>query len=208
MKFKKYTWIISLIIIIAIVVVIVNIDNILDIDLVDEEEFMSEEEFIQIEHQQFNFTNNPDGILIEEFSDFECPMCRQVYPLVHNMLRKYNGQINFQYKHLPLDYHRHAYKAALASECARDQGRFFEYSDLLFRKGPDNDELEEYAKMLDLDISAFNQCMISEAKASIVNSNIQEAMQREVQGTPWFFVDGKNVWLDEIEPLIIDSLQK
>ena len=207
MKFKKYTWVISLIILITIVVVIVNIDRILDIDLVPEDDFLSDEDLVLIDNEQFEFVNNPDGILIEEFSDFECPMCRKVYPLVHNMLIKYNGQINFQFKHLPLDYHKHAYKAALASECARDQGKFFEYHDLLFRKGPDGN-LEKYAEALGLDTAAFNQCLTTKATEGRVNRDMQEAMQREVQGTPWFFVNGKNVWFDEVEPLIIDSLQK
>ncbi|MBW3012623.1 DsbA family protein, partial [Candidatus Woesearchaeota archaeon] len=110
MKFKKYSWLISLAVIIAIVVVIVNIDNILNIDLESQSEYMSEEEFVQFESEQIQFVNNPDGILIEVFSDFECPMCIKSFPILHSLIAKYNGQINFQYKHLPLDYHKHAFK--------------------------------------------------------------------------------------------------
>ena len=207
MKFKKYTWVISLIILITIVVVIVNIDRILDIDLVTKEEFISEEDMILIENEQTNLKNNPDGVLVEVFSDFECPMCRQIYPLVHNLRIKYNGKINFQYRHLPLDYHRNSYKAALASECAREQGKFMEYHDLLYRKGADND-MVEFAEALGMDKVQFNNCLLSEEKAPVIERDIQEAMQRDVQGTPWFFVEGENVWFDEVESLIIDSLQK
>ncbi|MBW3017830.1 DsbA family protein [Candidatus Woesearchaeota archaeon] len=207
MKFKKYSWLISLAVIIAIVVVIVNIDNILNIDLESQSEYMSEEEFVQFESEQIQFVNNPDGILIEVFSDFECPMCIKSFPILHSLIAKYNGQINFQYKHLPLDYHKHAFKAALASECARDQDKFLEYHDLLFRKGADGD-LQNYAQALGLDIEKFSQCLISEEKAPVVQRDIQEAMARGVEGTPWFFVDGEFAWLDEIEPMIIDKLQK
>ncbi|MBD3259914.1 thioredoxin domain-containing protein [Candidatus Woesearchaeota archaeon] len=206
MSFKRYSWIISLAILITVVIVIVNIDNILNIDLEAQDDLLSEEELVQIQQQQLQFQNNPDGILIEQFSDFECPMCRRAHPIVLNLLAKYNGKINFKFRHLPLDYHPDAYDAALASECARDQGRFIEFYDLLYRKGAGSPEA--YAKALGLDMQAFNECFISEEKAPIIEKDVEEAMQRGVQGTPWFFVDGQSAWLDELEPMIIDKLQK
>lgn len=72
-------------------------------------------------------------VQIVEFSDFECPFCIRAYPTVKQILKDYNGQVRFYYKQFPLtQIHANAQKAAEASLCAADQGKFFEFHDRMF----------------------------------------------------------------------------
>ena len=80
-------------------------------------------------------TRGKQGSLITmiEFSDFQCPYCSRVLPTVNQVLNEYGDKMLFAYKHFPLtQIHPLAQKAAEASECARDQGKFWEFHDKLF----------------------------------------------------------------------------
>lgn len=77
---------------------------------------------------------NPSArITVVEYSDFECPFCQRVYPTVKQLLKTYGNDLRLVYKHYPLtQIHPHAQKAAEATNCAMDQGKFWEYHDKLF----------------------------------------------------------------------------
>src|SRR5260221_4425640 len=71
--------------------------------------------------------------MIVEFSDFQCPFCRRVQSTLKNLLEKYQGQVSLAYRDFPLrGMHSQAESAAEASRCALEQGKFWEYHDLLF----------------------------------------------------------------------------
>lgn len=72
---------------------------------------------------------------IVEFSDFECPYCTDVYPVMKGVLEKYGDKVVFEYRYLPLGFHAYAQKAAEAVECAGAQGKFWEMHDALFEAG-------------------------------------------------------------------------
>lgn len=75
-------------------------------------------------------------VTIIEYSDFECPFCQRAYPTVEQVMSEYEGKVKLAYKHLPLtNLHPHAEAAAIASVCAEQQGKFWEYHDILFTKG-------------------------------------------------------------------------
>lgn len=71
-------------------------------------------------------------VTIVEFSDFECPFCIRALPTVKQILSEYKNDVRFYYKHLPLPFHPNAQKAAEASLCAADQGKFWEFHDQIF----------------------------------------------------------------------------
>lgn len=75
------------------------------------------------------------AVEIVEFSDFECPYCTDVYPVMKSVLEKYGDKVVFEYRHLPLSFHPYAQKAAEAVECAGAQGKFWEMHDALFEAG-------------------------------------------------------------------------
>ncbi len=78
-------------------------------------------------------TRGSGKVTLIEYSDFQCPFCSRAFPTVQKILSEYDGKVLFAYKHFPLtSIHPHAQKAAEASECARDQDKFWEFHDKLF----------------------------------------------------------------------------
>ena len=76
---------------------------------------------------------NPDAMVrIVEFSDFQCPFCARAYPTMKALLEKYGDKVSLEYRHYPLSFHPYAQKAAEASECAGEQGKFWEMHDKMF----------------------------------------------------------------------------
>ncbi len=72
-------------------------------------------------------------ITLIEFSDFQCPFCERAFPTIREIMKQYEGKVLFAYKHYPLTaIHARAQKTAEAAECARDQGKFWEFHDKLF----------------------------------------------------------------------------
>ncbi|NIR44369.1 MAG: DsbA family protein [Gemmatimonadetes bacterium] len=134
-------------------------------------------------------------VTIIEFTDYECPFCQRysqtIYP---KLFAQYGGRINYAVRHFPATYqHRRAHKAAQAAECAGDQGEFFAYHELLFKRTPrlDEESLIRYAAMLGLEPDRFGGCLRSGAKSDIVDDDLQAGIARGVAGTPSFLINGR-----------------
>lgn len=137
--------------------------------------------------------NAGSSIVFAEFSDFQCPACGAAFPFVKQLVEKYGASIRFEYKHFPLTkIHVNAYNAALASECANDQGKFWEMHDTLFGNQTklSASDLKKYAQDIGLDTTKFNACLDTRAKKSVVDADVKEGTTRKVQGTPTFFLNG------------------
>ncbi len=156
---------------------------------------------------------NPQAtVVVEEFSDFQCPACRAAAPVVKSIVNQYKDQIKFVYHHFPLlKIHPRAYDAALASECANDQGKFWQYHDLLFANQPNfkRSQLVEYAGKLGLDSEQFSACLQSRARRQIVDDDLQRAKELNLNSTPTFIVNGQIIrnWSTELEPAIKRALE-
>lgn len=133
-------------------------------------------------------------VLIVEFSDYQCPFCARVEPSLKQVEEKYikTGKVKIVYRDYPLGFHDKAQKAAEASECAHDQGKFWEYHDKLFANQNNLDifSLKQYAKDLELDTAKFDKCLDSGEKASEVSKDVTDANAAGVSGTPIFFING------------------
>jgi len=135
-------------------------------------------------------------VVITEYSDFECPACGQAYLTVENVMKKYGDRVQLEFKHYPLTtIHPNAFNAAMASECANDQGKFWEMHDELFKnqKALDRSSLIKHAGTVGLDTELFTACFDSQAKSDEVNADLAEAKQKRLRGTPSFFMDGEQV---------------
>ena len=141
--------------------------------------------------------NAPSTII--EFSDFQCPFCEKFWSTTFLQLEVdyiNTGKAKFIYKHLPLtQVHGFAFKAAEASECAADQGKFWEYQDILFERQDrlSKSNLKSYAKEIGLDSTLFDACLDSGVMAERVKADMHEAVRRGVSSTPVFFVNGQIV---------------
>ena len=132
-------------------------------------------------------------VVVQEYSDFQCPACGAAYPLVKQLVAQYKDSVRFEYKHFPLtQIHVNAYNAALASECANDQGKFWAYHDKLFENQTSlsTSDLKKYAADLNLDTAKFNACLETRAKKKVVEADLQAGNALKVPGTPTFFVNG------------------
>lgn len=135
-------------------------------------------------------------ITLVEFSDFECPFCERHYPTLNKILNDYSGKVRLVYKHFPLGFHPNAQKAAEASECADEQGKFWEYHDKLFENldtGYSTENFKKWAKDLGLNSGKFNDCLDSGKFAQKVQNDYQEGIGKGVNGTPATFINGQLV---------------
>jgi protein-disulfide isomerase len=131
-----------------------------------------------------------------EFSDFHCPFCKRVQTTLKQVLEQYPGKVKHVYRNLPIDgLHPQARRAAEAALCARDQGKFWEYHDMLFARAPQAapDDLRQYAVQLGLNKDDFNRCLAGGAYQSIVQHDLDEGGRLGVSGTPAFFINGRFV---------------
>jgi len=132
-------------------------------------------------------------VMIVEFSDFQCPFCRKVQPTLNNLLAKYEGKIGLAYRDFPLrGMHGQAELGAESSRCASEQGKFWEYHDLLFAN-PDKLNrvgLLELAHSAKLDEGQFASCLSSGKHRAEVEKDLQDGIRAGVMGTPGIFING------------------
>jgi len=157
---------------------------------------------------------NPDAVvLVQEYTDLQCPACRAAHSAVTTpLLEKYGTQIRFEFEHFPLrSIHRFAMEAAEAAECAADRGKFWEFVDIAFEKQPElkSEALRDWAKSLALDTKLFERCVTSKIKRDTILSDYEEGREKGVQGTPTYFVNGQKIetGLDTIGAAIESSLK-
>lgn len=140
--------------------------------------------------------NHDAPVAIVEFSDFQCPYCGAVQPTLEQLLQEYPEDVGIIYRHFPLPSHDYAAKAAEASECASDQGMFWEYHDMLFQnqKSLDMNSLKGYAARLGLNSTAFNACLDSGVMSQRVRFAQDSGVENGVSGTPTFLINGRKIY--------------
>jgi len=145
---------------------------------------------------------NPNApVTVVEYSDFQCPFCSRFFTQTLPQLEENyidTGKIKFVYKDLPLDsLHPNARATHIAAECADEQGKFWEYHDVLFEKQSEwqsvtssdlQISLTQYAADLGLQVASFESCMQSPNMADEVNKDTLEAASFGATGTPTFFI--------------------
>lgn len=131
------------------------------------------------------------AVTVVEFGDFQCATCGAAEKAAREIRRKYGNRIRFVFRHFPLGkVHPQAEKAAQASECAAEQGKFWEAVEKFYEGQSDLSEaaLERYARELGLDSGRFRACLASGSKAGRIRRDGEDARALSVRGTPTFFV--------------------
>jgi predicted DsbA family dithiol-disulfide isomerase len=135
----------------------------------------------------------PDAkVTIVEFSDFQCPFCRNSQAALKELLEHYPAHVRLVFKHRPLDIHAEAFSSAQAAFCAGQQGNFWPYHDELFRAAdlsPEN--LAKLALNLHLDPVQFRTCLNSEPARAAIQNDVDEAKRLGIDSTPTFLINGK-----------------
>ncbi len=181
-------------------------------------------------HSGSNATNNAQptsnvtgkgtsGVTLVEYGDFQCPVCGQYYPLVEEVVQKYNDQIFFQFRNLPLiQIHQNAFAAARAGQAAAKQGKFWDMYNKLYSNqsawaSSSNPVpiFDQYAQQIGLNMDQYKKDYASSATNDIINADIAAFDKTgQEKATPTFFLDGKKIkatTLDEFSQFIDTEIQ-
>lgn len=143
-------------------------------------------------------------VTMVEFSDFQCPFCKQYHDTTFQKIKQTyidTGKVKYVFKDFPLSQiHPRAQASSEAAQCAYDQGKFWEYGDILFKNqgALTDDNLKQYAVDLKLDTTTFNECFSSGKHRADVSSDQQDGIAAQVTGTPGFAINGRR--LDGAQP--------
>ncbi len=140
--------------------------------------------------------NAAAAVSIVEFSDFHCPFCKEVFPTLLRVLEIYGPRVNLVFKHLPLeDAHPFSRATHEASECAREQARFWEYHDHAFSndRAETAETLMRWAEQLNLNTVAFRSCLDSGRSKEVIQRDIAEAERMGITFTPAILINGRVV---------------
>lgn len=168
--------------------------------------------FIRLENPQKGEKNAT--VTIVGFIDFECPYCIEDYLKIKNITQKYEPILKIVIKHLPMtNLHPESFNAALASMCANEQKKFWEYYDELFiAKKIDSSILKNSARKIGLNMEQFDSCYTTEKYKKEIEKDMMEAVEIGVRGTPTYLINNKiieGVANDEIwEKEILSSIKK
>jgi protein-disulfide isomerase len=135
---------------------------------------------------------NPQAsVVIVEFADFQCPFCREEEGVLKNLLAKYGTEVALAYRDFPVSQrHSLAEQAAEASRCGGEQGKYWQFHDMLMAGGLNSLSLKQYAHDLKLDEKQFDSCLASGKYKAAIENDRQDAERAGVVGTPTFFING------------------
>lgn len=148
-------------------------------------------------------------VTIVTYTDLECPFCKRFHMTMLEVMKKYDNDVQWVFRNFPLDQlHQKARTEALAVECAGDQGKFWELTDLIFTKTTSNDGLDlaqmpEYAKQVGLNVSKFTSCWNDKKFADRVQADEADGQSAGAQGTPYSVAigsDGQKVVINGAQP--------
>ena len=134
------------------------------------------------------------AVIIVEYGDFGCTTCKawEEQAIIPKIQAKYGDKVRFVWRDLPI-ITPESPKAAEAAYCALDQGKFWQYHDLLYLKAPalNINDLKTYAAQLGLDTAKFNTCLDTGQHANYVQADLQDGLSRGFRATPAFLVNAQ-----------------
>jgi protein-disulfide isomerase len=139
-------------------------------------------------------------VTLVEFSDFACPFCAQLRPVLERFVEERRGRVKLVYKPFPIDAHPGAFEAAQAAEWARGQGIFWKFHDTLYASARDLSPgaLASYARGLGADGDALEAALESGAFKGRVQASREEARRGGIRATPTLFFDGRRLVLPDM----------
>ncbi|KKP79524.1 MAG: hypothetical protein A2271_01565 [Candidatus Moranbacteria bacterium RIFOXYA12_FULL_35_19] len=155
-------------------------------------------ELPQINNGDATFGNSEAKVKVVIFSDFQCPYCKVFYKALRDTMKNYQDKVLFGVKEFPLvGIHPQSENAALASMCALEQGKFWEYADILYAKQSqwgetkDTASFKNYARTLKLNENDFNGCLDNKKYQAKIEADKNDAQNFGITGTPTIFINDK-----------------
>ncbi len=151
-------------------------------------------------------------VTIVLFSDYQCPYCSKIEPLLAQVLERNPNTVKLVFKNMPLRFHEMALPSAKAALAARNQGKFWEFHDRLFaEKKLSKESIDKIARDLNLDMPRFEKDMASPEVQAQINKDLMDAQKAGVTGTPTPFINGhlpQQRSLEGFQSIIDDELRK
>ena len=147
---------------------------------------------VPVNAQDHNLGPSHAAVTLVEYGDFECPNCKQAAPALKLLLERFVGRVRLIWRHFPLEeVHPHALQAALASEVAAGQDKFWPMHDHLFddQRHLDAAHLRRHAEKVELDLRRYDGDMADTVYLQRVREDIEGASRSGVRSTPTFFVN-------------------
>ena len=151
-----------------------------------------------------HFRGPEDAVVtLVEFGDYQCPSCASMQPIIDRLLKEFGDKARLVARDFPLRQHAYAIKAAEAAEAAREQGKYWEYTALLYgnQAALSIEDLKKYASQLGLDRQIFDQALDSGKFADRVQRDMEDGLKVGVNSTPAFYINGKQVPSNTYEAL-------
>jgi protein-disulfide isomerase len=151
------------------------------------------------------------AVTLVEYGDFECPYCGRAYGILKELQEDLGPQLRLVYRHFPLTtIHPHAEDAALASEAADEQGKFWEMHDLLFenQNALEVEDLENYARTLGLAETRLEEILRARTLLPRIKEDFLSGVRSGVNGTPTFFINGARHNGSFEYPVLIRAIQQ
>lgn len=197
MNWKSWLFLLLAVPVIAFIFWIFSSSVFPDISL-NEHKTSESEEIISLTEPLVSFVDPAKGsetptITVIEYGNYACPFCQQASESIDTILRTHKD-VRFVWKDLPSSIHAGSDIAAEAAHCAKDQGKFWEFHDVLFSQRDifNHTSLTLSANELGLDIDRFGKCLSKREKRYLIERTISEAESLGIDGTPYFFVNGKH----------------
>lgn len=135
------------------------------------------------------------SLTLVEFGDYECPVCRAYEPWLRGLLNEFSGKLRVLFAHYPLSYHRAAYPAARAAECAASQGVFSAFHEKLMSEDEwmlnAQREFERIAEAVGVsDLASFRACITDSGQVPIVERHRKLGEDLRIEGIPALILDG------------------
>lgn len=139
--------------------------------------------------------NTTAAVTIVTFTDYQCPGCAATHLILGRLVKEYGSKVRLVARDFPLVQHAEAFKAAEAAEAAREQGKYWEYVEILMRNQSALEvaRLKDYASELNLDRGRFDQALASGKFVEMVQRDIEEGMKLGIDSTPTVFINGRRV---------------
>ena len=143
------------------------------------------------------------AVTIIAFTDFQCPSCAAIHPSLERLVKESGDQVKLVARDFPLSQHADAFKAAEAAEAAREQGKYWEYVEVLLQNQSSLsvEKLKSFATQLGLDRTRFDAALDSHKFADTVQSDLDDGIKLGLKGTPSIFINGRRVNAKSYEEL-------
>ena len=138
--------------------------------------------------------NSNSSLELVEYGDYECPYCGKAHPIVKSIQQKLGPDLKFVFRNFPLSkIHPHAFSAAVATEAAAKQDKFWEMHDIIYenQRTLSIENIIQFARTIGLDLDRFQNDMQQKELADKVSKDFESGMRSGVNGTPTFFINGK-----------------